>query len=292
MSECGNTCVVHVAGEGNRTCRWDAKGAPPAAGDTVIVEIDGQLENGEIVADGQDADDLPPVTGVRLATEADLSRIEANRAAAKIDLGRITEKVRAAGIAFKPLDAHYSLNHERFAILCGCDEELDDRRILALIPVDIKSRVDIRQVWPRDQCARIGGIGPCGRAYCCCTWQKTFPSINIRMAKVQDIPLLPSSLNGGCERIKCCMRFEYQQYCDASEGLPFFGTEVEGAGVSGTVVGRDVLRGFLTVRTSEGRHQRIPVSELRMARYGSPPRGGTERGPQAGQREGERERAP
>jgi cell fate regulator YaaT (PSP1 superfamily) len=266
-------CVAHVIGKGELTCRLKADMRLPGMGETVIVAIDDCVENGVIV-DNDQAEHLPAATFLRLATEADQSRIEANRAAAKIDLGRITERVRASGLSFKPLNAHYSLNHDRFAIQFGCDEELDNKRIIALIPVDIKARIDLIQVWPRELCAMIGGIGCCGRAYCCCTWQKEFIPINVRMAKIQGIPLLPTSLNGGCERIKCCLRFEYEQYCEATDALPPIGTDVQGTGVSGVVVGHDVLRGIVIVRAGDHQQHRIPVAELRRA---SKPRGGCAR---------------
>ncbi|MBM4164848.1 MAG: hypothetical protein FJ222_10485 [Lentisphaerae bacterium] len=266
-------CVVHVIGKGALICRLKAGTRVPGAGDAVIVAIDDCAENG-VVVDDAPAEHLPTATFIRIATEADQSRIEANRAAAKIDLGRITERVRASGLSFKPLNAHYSLNHDRFAIQFGCDEELDAKRVLALIPVDIKARIDLKPVWPRELCAMIGGIGCCGRAYCCCTWQKEFVPINIRMAKIQGIPLLPTSLNGGCERIKCCLRFEYEQYCEAMDALPPIGTDVHGPEVSGVVIGHDVLRGIVIVRSGDHQQHRIPVAQLRRA---STPRGGCAR---------------
>ena len=278
MTGLEKVCVVQVAGEGKRICRLKADIDPPGPGDTVIVAIDDCVENGVIV-DDELAADMKSATFLRMATEADQSRIEANRAAAKIDLGRITERVRAAGNAFKPLNAHYSLNHDRFVIQFGCEEELENNRIISLIPVDIKARIDLRPVWPRELCAMIGGIGCCGRAYCCCTWLNEFFPINIGMAKIQGVPLLPTSLNGGCERIKCCMLYEFEQYCDATNALPPLGTEVEGAGLTGVVVGHDVLRGIVTVRTGDGKQQRIPVAELRRA---SKPNSGCANGPHAG----------
>jgi cell fate regulator YaaT (PSP1 superfamily) len=278
MTGLEKVCIVQIAGEGKRICRLKADIDPPDPGDTVIVAIDDCVENGVIV-DDELAADMKSATFLRMATEADQSRIEANRAAAKIDLGRITERVRAAGNAFKPLNAHYSLNHDRFVIQFGCEEELENNRIISLIPVDIKARIDLRPVWPRELCAMIGGIGCCGRAYCCCTWLNEFFPINIGMAKIQGVPLLPTSLNGGCERIKCCMLYEFEQYCDATNALPPLGTEVEGAGATGVVVGHDVLQGIVTVRTGDGKQQRIPVAELRRA---SKLNSGCANGPHAG----------
>jgi len=274
MSEMERWVIVHVAGQGGLACRVEpGLTPPPVEGEAVIVEVDGGLDNGTISNPDAAPGTLKCARWCRRATAADLSRIEANRAAAKIDLKRITEKVRANGIVFKPLDAHYSLGHDRLALLFGCDENIEMRNLLAIMPADIKARIELRQISPRDECARLGGIGPCGRAYCCCTWQKYFGPVNVRMAKVQDLSLAPASINGGCDRLKCCLRFEYDQYRDAGEMLPFYGTLVEGDGVRGVVVGRQLLRAILTVRTDDGKYVSIPASDVRIVRHAPPPGG-------------------
>ena len=151
------------------------------------------------------------------------------------------------------------------------------KRLFALIPVDIRARIEFRQVGNRDECALLGGIGPCGRAFCCCSWQRYFNPVNIRMAKMQEMPLTPTTINGACDRLKCCLRFEYEQYVEAGEGLPSYGTTVEGEGIRGEVVGRDVLRGILTVRTDDGCFLRLPFAQLRIARHGARPSPGAPR---------------
>lgn len=264
--------VVHVVGMGSLQCSLPKAVIPePTARNNVIVETNYGLDNG-VVEEGVGGreEDLPPASWVRHATPADLQRVVSNKEAAKEALGRLADRILGAGIRFKALEAHYSLDRDRLAVLFGCEEEFDLRRLFTLIPVDIKARIEFRQVGARDECAILGGIGPCGRVFCCCSWQKFFNPINIRMAKAQEMPLTPAAINGGCERLKCCLRFEYEQYCDAAKGLPFYGTMVEGDEVRGVVVGRDVLRGILTIRTDDGRYLRLPFAELRVARPESP----------------------
>ena len=236
----------------------DAVTPEPIAENIVIIETNHGVDNGVVEEGvGGRGEGLPPASWVRHATPVDLQHIASNKAAAKEALGRISDRICGANIRFKALEAHYSLNRDRLAVLFGGDEELDLRRLFTLIPVNIKARVE---------CAILGGIGPCGRVFCCSSWQKFFNPVNIRMAKVQEMPLTPASINGGCQWLKCCLRFEYEQYCDAAKGLPFYGTLVEGDEARGVVVGRDVLRGILTIRTDDGRYLRLPFAELRVVR--------------------------
>jgi len=125
--------------------------------------------------------------------------------------------------------------------------------------------VDLWQVGVRDEAALIGCLGTCGRAVCCCTWQRQFQSVNVRMAKTQEMSLNPGSINGTCGRLKCCLRFEYEQYRVASESLPDHGSLVrceEHEEAEGVVIGRDVMRGRITVRTTDGRYLTVAADRV------------------------------
>lgn len=129
---------------------------------------------------------------------------------------------------------------------------------------DFKTHVDLWQVGIRDETALLGCLGACGRAACCCTWQKQFEPVNVLMAKSQEMSLNPVTLNGTCGRLKCCLRFEYGQYCEYGQRLPplrsvvtFPAADETRPGVGGEeglVIGRDILRGRLTVKTRDGRY--------------------------------------
>lgn len=261
--------MVHIVGMGELPCRVGTSPTPPLMeGDVVVVNVNHGLDDGVVkeVAATTVSEGGSGLSFVRRATAEDLRQIAANAVAAKEALNRITAKIRENRILFKPLDAHYSLNRDRLSILFGSEEEVDLKRLFALIPVDIRARIEFRQVGIRDECALLGGIGPCGRVFCCCSWQKYFNPVHIHMAKMQEMPLTPTAINGACGRLKCCLRFEYEQYCEAAEGLPTYGTIVEGEGIRGEVIGRDVLRGHLTVRTQNGQFLRLPYAQLKIAR--------------------------
>jgi cell fate regulator YaaT (PSP1 superfamily) len=170
----------------------------------------------------------------------------------------------------KVLHVRFSLMRERLFIRYGASGVVDLRRFVNQLQRDYKTVVDLWQIGVRDECAFMGCLGHCGRAACCCTWQRRFKELSTRMARVQDIPLNPATANGHCGCLKCCLSFEVEQYAEAGAGLPEMGSIVqcvnEEQDVEGMVVGRDILRGRLTVRTQEGRFLNLPREELRLLR--------------------------
>ncbi len=255
--------IVHVPGSGTLACNADSEMALQP-GDRVVVEVDHALDTGTVeeVAASTGSDDHRPSNVMRRVTAADEDRLADNQRQSDAALALFAERTRAAGLWLKPLAAHHNLGRDRLAILFGSEDEIDLRRLAALMQPDIKGRIEFRQVGVRDEAALIGGIGPCGRSFCCCSWQKEFRAVNVRMAKMQDLSLNPAAISGACGRLKCCLRFEYSQYCEASANQPAFGTAVSWAEGQGTVTGRDVMRGILVVRTSDGQYVRLSASAV------------------------------
>jgi cell fate regulator YaaT (PSP1 superfamily) len=169
----------------------------------------------------------------------------------------------------KILHARFSYGGERLFIRYSAQVPVDLRRFVGQLQRDFKTHVDLWQVGVRDEAALIGCLGPCGRAVCCCSWQRQFQSVNVRMAKAQEMSLNPVTINGTCGRLKCCLRFEYEQYRAAGERLPEHGSLVRCLGyedAEGMVVGRDVMRGRLTVRTNDGRFLTVEAASVAVVR--------------------------
>ena len=199
----------------------------------------------------------PTFRVIRQQSPEDAAHLEAN--------AELVQKARQAfQLAVRYEKAHVKVLHMRFSftrktlfIRYSAASSVDLRRFVSQIQRDYKTQVDLWQVGIRDEAALVGCIGVCGRAACCCTWQHQFPCLNTRMAKAQDVPLNPVTANGRCGRLKCCFAFEYEQYSQAGQGFPEVGSTVrcltDKQGENGTVIGRDVMRGGVTVRTREGR---------------------------------------
>jgi cell fate regulator YaaT (PSP1 superfamily) len=133
------------------------------------------------------------------------------------------------------------------------------------LSVEFHTRVEMRQIGVRDQAGMVGGLAACGRCLCCCTWLGDFESINVKMAKAQRISLNPVAISGMCGRLKCCLRYEYECYCDLSRDLPYDGSLVETASGRGVVTDVHILTRRVRVRMEDGRMVELPAEELRVA---------------------------
>ncbi len=134
-----------------------------------------------------------------------------------------------------------------------------------------QTKVDLQSVGPRDVAKMIGGCGACGLTErCCSTFLVEFEPISIRMAKAQDLPLVPAEIAGMCGRLRCCLAYEYKLYKEAGKGLPKLGKKIKTAHGSGRVVERNILEGTITLATEDSRIV-IPAEELRAKKDGSKP---------------------
>ncbi len=167
---------------------------------------------------------LPKV--LRKATQEDLDvRAELQiREAEALILAKA--KVRIQGLPMKFSRARYLLDRSRLYLEYSAEEGVDFRPVLHRISEALRVRVELRQVGPRDEAKNIGGFGRCGRELCCATWLTKFETVTVRMAKEQALPISSEHLAGQCGRLKCCLRYEYEQYVAVNRLLPKIGERV------------------------------------------------------------------
>jgi hypothetical protein len=132
-----------------------------------------------------------------------------------------------------------------------------------------RSRIELRQIGPRDEAKLLGGIGPCGRALCCATFLPDYARVSIKMAKDQELPLNPSKISGVCGRLLCCLSYEHQQYLDMRAELPAKGDWVQTPDGPGDVLSANVLQGTVTVRlASSGMQENYTRAQIQAATDG------------------------
>lgn len=215
----------------------------------------------------------PAFNVVKIADENDVAQIAQQAERAQKAKHSFEQAIRFEKNPIKVVHVRFSFNGDRLFIRYGAQSPVDLRRFTGQIQRTYNTHVDLWQVGVRDEAAFVGCIGQCGRSACCCTWQRQFQNLTVKYARDQDIPLNPVTINGTCGRLKCCLAFEHKQYCEAARHLPESGTPVcvqyNAEAVEGTIVGRDILRGRLTVRTSDGRYLTLPAHDVTL---GNPPR--------------------
>jgi len=124
------------------------------------------------------------------------------------------ERIVAHKLDMKLVHTHFSFDERLVIFQFAAEGRIDFRELLRDLSHVLRTRVELRQVGVRDEAAMRGGIGVCGRPFCCATFLKRFSSISVKMAKVQGLSLNPLNISGACGRLKCCLQYEYSQYRD------------------------------------------------------------------------------
>lgn len=236
-------------------------------GDQCIVEINRVPEFGVLqrLVQDDESPSPPEIAGVvlRRATLQDRSKAAENAVLSKMARDACETYARKIGLDLQLIEVHYSFDRSVLRVLFATEKHADTREVAKKLSTDLRTRVEMRQIGVRDRAAIVGGIGPCGRKFCCATWLKQFDSVNVKMAKVQRLSLNPSSIGGGCARLKCCLRFEYELYQELTADLPRQGSQVVCPEGSGTVIGVDILRRRVRIRLTDERVFECDANKVR-----------------------------
>ncbi|MEP7216824.1 MAG: regulatory iron-sulfur-containing complex subunit RicT, partial [Anaerolineaceae bacterium] len=232
-------------------------------GEYVVVENSGGPEIAKVVI-GPDQvvvnelgrDELKPI--LRLATEADIRRADDLVRQATELLPEARRLGEDAGFRAHIDGAEFTLDGRRLTLSFSSEDRVDYRSVMRKASDRFGVKVDMRQVGARDRAKLAGGYGICGRELCCSSWLTTFPSISIRMAKEQDLPLNPQKISGLCGRLLCCLSYEEEGYKEMRKALPKIGQRCSTPTGEGRVIGVNILRRQVTL-VVDG--QRIEVTD-------------------------------
>ena len=205
---------------------------------------------GEFV-EANEKEELPKIQ--RKVTVVDMSKANENVMRAKTALRTAHQHVERLKLPMKLLNAHYSFDCKLLSIQFTADGRVDFRQLVKDLSVALNTRIDLRQIGVRDETAIRGGIGICGRALCCCSFLHDFKSINVRMAKEQDLSLTPSTISGACGRLKCCLKYEHEGYLDLEKTMPRRGDACECCEGRGRIIDRNLLTQKVVVELETGK---------------------------------------
>ncbi len=236
-------------------------------GDRVIVETARGLEIGAIVVPGKDvpADELvlPLKKVLRRATEADCRQAEENCRKETAAFDRCRQKIKEHGLDMKLVGVEYTFDRSKIIFYFTSEERVDFRELVKDLASIFKTRIELRQIGVRDEAKLKGGIGPCGRAFCCATFLEEFEPVSIRMAKGQNLSLNPTKISGVCGRLMCCLRFEASAYEDAREEMPKPGETVLTPDGEGRVKDVNLNKKTVLVKLQESGYTReFPLEEV------------------------------
>jgi cell fate regulator YaaT (PSP1 superfamily) len=194
--------------------------------------------------------ELKPV--LRRATEDDLHSLAHLQQYEPEALQICAEKVAEHQLPMELIKAEYNFDGSRLTFFFTADKRVDFRALVRDLARTFRTRIELRQVGPRDEAKLLGGIGPCGRLLCCSTFLPDFARVSIKMAKDQDLPLNPSKISGVCGRLLCCLSYEHEQYLEIKAELPQRGDWVQTPEGPGEVIAVNVVKENVTVQLGDG----------------------------------------
>ncbi len=199
----------------------------------------------------------------RKATVVDQGKAHENQMRAKSALRITGQYVDRLGLPMKLINAHYSYDGKLITVQFSAEGRVDFRELVKLLSQEFNTHIELRQIGVRDETAILGGIANCGRPLCCCQFLKDFASINVKMAKEQDLSLTPSTISGICGRLKCCLKYEHEGYLELEKTMPRRGELCECKDGRGRVIDRNLLTQKVTIQLDDSTHTVVcPASEV------------------------------
>lgn len=231
------------------------KGKKLKSGDRVIVETSRGTEMGYIKVANKSvpvSEVVSPLKDViRLATDEDIRRDEKNREM-ELEASLICKKkIANHGLNMSLVSAEYTFDNSKLIFYFTCESRVDFRELVKDLASTFRTRIELRQIGIRDETKMMGGIGICGRKYCCAGFLSDFVQVSIKMAKEQNFSLNSSKVSGACGRLMCCLRYEHETYDEAIKVTPPVGSVVQSPDGEGTVIEMKPLAGEVRVRLSE-----------------------------------------
>ena len=209
-----------------------------SVGQRVIVETARGVEMGTVkvankkISSGEIVTPLKPVT--RPATPEDMER-DAKNHQAEIEAGVICKKkIAAHGLEMSLVDVEYTFDNAKLIFYFTCESRVDFRELVKDLASTFRTRIELRQIGIRDEAKMMGGLGICGRKFCCSSFLQDFVQVSIKMAKEQNFSLNSAKVSGACGRLMCCLRYEHEVYEEAIKETPPVGSVVatkDGQGV-------------------------------------------------------------
>lgn len=209
-------------------------------GERVIVSTARGVEMGTVrvankmVPESSTVSPLKPIT--RRATKDDILRDEKNRQA-EIDAAAIfKKKIAYHKLAMNLVAVEYTFDNSKLIFYFSCESRVDFRDLVKDLASTFKTRIELRQIGIRDEAKMMGGLGPCGRKFCCASFLTDFVQVSIKMAKEQSFSLNSGKVSGVCGKLMCCLRYEHETYEDAIKRMPPVGSTVSCADGTGTII--------------------------------------------------------
>ncbi len=237
-----------------------------STGDAALAKCGGCTSCGPEPADGADpaATEPAPRTAVtRRAEPGVVAQHEALRRSEEVVRHDVGERATRHALAMRISDVEWQWDRQRLTVYFTAERRVDFRALVRELAGHYRARIELRQIGARDEAARIGGIGRCGREFCCSTWLTAPGPVNLGLAKDQRLSLNPAQISGGCGRLLCCLTYEHDFYVASRQRFPKEGKTLHTGRGAERVVAVDIFRERVSLRSDEHGPRTIGMLELR-----------------------------
>ena len=259
---------------GQKVYFFDPAGFQLNPGDHVIIDTARGAEYG-LVTGGNHLipakDVVPPLRQVlRIANAQDEKTVEENRRKEKKACEICLQKIEELELDMQLVSAEVAFDGSKILFFFTADERVDFRELVKILASNFHTRIELRQIGVRDKAKMVGGLGICGRPFCCASFLDDFQPVSIKMAKTQNLSLNPTKISGTCGRLMCCLKYEQDAYEDLIRRSPKEESFVDTPEGRGTVVEVKLLRQQVKVRL-ENEPETIhifPIDDIAVFRNG------------------------
>ena len=231
---------------------FSPKGIKFDAGDHAIVETVRGVEGGEVVIANRNVDEseiVPPLKEIiRKSTAEDMKIVEKNHVKEKEAFDICLEKIAYRQLNMHLIDVECTFDNNKILFYFTAENRVDFRELVKDLAAVFRTRIELRQIGVRDEAKILGGLGICGREFCCKRHLGEFQPVSIKMAKEQGLSLNPSKISGTCGRLMCCLKNEQSSYEELLKITPKVGAFVKTPECKGYVEEVNLITGKLKIK--------------------------------------------
>ena len=201
---------------------------------------------------------------IRRATERDIEAFHISKGSEKDILDRSREAAKELKLQMKLSEVEIQADGKKATFFYTADDRVDFRELIKKYATDFKFKVEMRQIGIRQEAAKLGGIGSCGRELCCSTWLHDFKSVNTTAARYQNLSINQTKLSGQCGRLKCCLNFELDTYLDALQNFPDYADSLDTAMGTAHLIKKDIFKNLMWyILPNNSKHYPLTIQRVK-----------------------------
>jgi cell fate regulator YaaT (PSP1 superfamily) len=250
--------ILHSSATDTYSCD---EGMEVKVGDLVVVPTRYGLELGRIKGAVQAGAKVQQKIS-RKATQEDCERCQSHRSSEQNAFRICKEKIAEHDLDMKLVNAHYCIDEKKILFYFTAENRVDFRQLVKDLVSIFKTRIELRQIGVRDEARVLGGMGVCGRTYCCHGITDKLKAVSIKMAKEQSLTLNSLKISGPCGRLLCCLAYEYETYKELKKSLPSEGTRIRAGGRNFKLLDINIFRRQARLEAEDGSSRLLSFDDI------------------------------